>query len=78
MISPARRLPEASILQVSGIAVQPVIVHDLCNIVMLSFYVKPTNHLFYSLLFYVEWLGVLADKRRVFGVITCPFLWQLL
>ncbi len=32
-----------SILQVSGIAVQPAIVHDLCNMAMQSFYVKPTN-----------------------------------
>ena len=73
MISPACRLPAASILQVSGIPVQPAIAHDLCNMVIQSFYVKPTNPLFYLLLFYVQRLGALVDKRWVFGVITCPF-----
>jgi hypothetical protein len=38
MISPARRLPAASILQVSGIAVQPTIAHDLRNTAMQYFF----------------------------------------
>ena len=63
IISPAHRLPAASILQVSGIPVQPAIAHDLCNMVIQSFYVKPTNPLFYLLLFYVQRLGALVDKR---------------
>jgi hypothetical protein len=63
MISPACWLPAASILQVSGIAVQPAMAHDLRNMVMQSFYVKPTYPLFYLLLFNVQRLGALADKR---------------
>ena len=46
MISPARWLPAAPILQVSRIAVQPAIVHDLRNTAMQSFYLKPTSPLF--------------------------------
>ena len=34
-------------------------------------------YLFTILSFYVQQLGALADKRWVFGTITCPFLWLL-
>jgi hypothetical protein len=47
MISPARRLPAASILQVSAIAVRRAIDLDHRNTAMQFFYVKLSVSLFY-------------------------------
>jgi hypothetical protein len=66
MISPARRLPAASILQVSAIAVRRAIDLDLRNMAMQFFYVRLTVSLFYCLLFCMPLTGVHGDKRYVF------------
>ena len=68
MISPARRLPAAPILQVSAIAVCRAIDLDLRNTAMQFFYVKLSNSLFYCLLFYRPLTGVHRDKRYVFFI----------
>jgi hypothetical protein len=73
MISPARRLPAAPILQVSAIAVCRAIDLDLRNTAMQYFYVKLTVSLFYCLLFYRPPTGVHGDKRYVFLLNTCAF-----
>ena len=49
MIAPARRLSAASILQVTGIAVQPATAHDLRNMAM-HFYVKPSNPFLFTII----------------------------
>jgi hypothetical protein len=73
MISPARRLPAAPILQVSAIAVCRTIDLDLRNTAMQFFYVKLSNSLFYCLLFFRPLTGVHRDKRYVFLLNTCAF-----
>ena len=68
MISPARRLPAAPILQVSAIAVCRAIDLDLRNTAIQFFYVKLSNSLFYCLLFYRLLTSVHRDKRYVFFI----------
>ena len=73
MISPARRLPAAPILQVSAIAVCCAIDLDLRNTAMQFLDVKLTFSLFYLLLFCMPLTGAHRDKRYVFLVNTCAF-----
>ena len=73
MISPARRLPAAPILQVSVIAVCCMIDLDLRNTAMQFLDVKLTFSLFYWLLFCMPLTGAHRDKRYVFLVNTCAF-----
>jgi len=73
MISPARRLPAAPILQVSAIAVCRAIDLDLRNTAMQFLDVKLTFSLLYLLLFCMPLTGTHGDKRYVFLVNTCAF-----
>ena len=74
MISPARRLPAASILKVSAIAVCREIELDLRNTAMQFLDVKLTFSLFYNLLlFCMPLTDAHGDKRYVFLVNTCVF-----
>ena len=74
MISPARRLPAASILQVSAIAVRRVIDIDHRNTAMQFFYMKLTVSLFYWLLFYATDQRALGQKVCFFSEYLCFFL----
>jgi len=67
MISPARRLPAASILQVSAIAVRRAIDIDHRNTAMQFFTWIELFFLFYWLLFYRPLTGAPWDKN------TCAF-----
>ena len=79
MISRARRLPAASILQVSAIAVRHAIDLDHRNTAKQFFYMKLSVSLFYWLLFCMPLTGTHGDKRYVFLVNTSlvPFFWPL-
>ena len=78
MISLTCRLPAASILQVSAIAVSLAIDLDHRNTAMQFFYVKLTVSLFYWLLFYRPLTGADRNKRCVYLVNTpCAFFWPL-
>jgi hypothetical protein len=62
-----------SIYWVSKIAICCAIAHYFRNMAMPFFYVKLTNSLFYSYLFYRQQSSALVDKRCVFLVNTCLF-----
>ena len=78
MISPARRLPAASILQVSGIAVQPTIAHDLRNTAMQYFFMW--NQLILYFIYYYSMCSGLArlrTKGESLEWLLALFLWPL-
>ena len=72
MIS-ARRLPAASILQVSAIAVRRAIDIDHRNTAMQFFLMKRTVSFYFIDYYYRPLTGVHWDKRYVFLVNTCAF-----
>jgi len=77
MISPARRLPAASILQVSVIAVRRAIDIDHRNTAMQFFYMKRTVSFYFIDYYSMPLTGVHWDKWYVFLVNTCAFFWPL-
>jgi predicted NAD/FAD-binding protein len=76
MIS-ARRLPAASILQVSAIAVRRAIDIDHRNTAMQFFLMKRTVSFYFIDYYYNPLTGAHWDKRYVFLVNTCAFFWPL-
>ena len=76
MIS-TRRLPAASILQVSAIAVCCVIDIDHRNTAMQFFYMKRTVSFYFIDYYYRPLTGAHWDKRYVFLVNTCAFFLPL-
>ncbi len=70
---PPCRLPAASILQVSAIAVRRTIDHNLCYKAMQFSYTKLNVLLFYWLLFCRPLINALVNKRYVFLLITCHY-----
>ncbi len=76
MIS-ARRLPAASILQVSVIAIRCAIDIDHRNTAMQFFLMKRTVSFYFIDYYYRPLTGAHWDKRYVFLVNTCAFFWPL-